>query len=539
VRTCGQCSIKYPDTLEFCPRDGQRLPPPPGGTQELYDPLVGSTIDGRYVVEALLGQGGMGFVYAARHAIIDKRVAIKVLRKEAAQDEASAQRFIAEAKAASKIGHQNIVDITDFGVLQHGHAYFVMEFLDGPILSKLSGSGLYLEPKRAIGIAIQIARGLHAAHQKGIIHRDLKPENIFVLERDGQNDVVKIVDFGIAKDTRSSRKLTQVGMVLGTPEYMSPEQATGQPTDHRVDMYALGCILYEMLIGEVPFKGENSNKTLTKHVFESVTPPSQRRPDLEIPPALEAVVLRTLEKKPNDRYGDMKELMSELERVDGELRSALAVATPTPTPTPLASPPSPPPEDAHPDTEQNEVVAVPRSRSGLYLALGVAAVALAIGVMALTGGKKKPPPPLPAVATPEPPKAPEPAPPAPAPAAPEPKPERSDVEIVLRTVPPGAEIYDGQALIGASPLTFRRARGDGAVNLTFRRAGFREVTREVVPDRDRDVEVVLMARPKSAPPPRSAAAPVAPPEETPDPATRPAARPAQPRRVSDLRNPFE
>src|SRR4051812_38951346 len=239
----------------------------------------------------------MGFVYAGRHAIIDKRVAIKVLRAEHAQnDESAGQRFLVEARAASKIGHQNIVDITDFGVLADGRTYFVMEFLDGPTLGKVVHEKGYLKPQRAIPIVIQIARGLAAAHDKGIIHRDLKPENVFVLNRDGTPDAIKIVDFGIAKDQAHKKKLTQAGMVLGTPEYMSPEQATGQATDHRVDMYALGCILYEVLVCEVPFKADTPTKTLTEHVFNKVMPPSERRPDLAVPAALEAIVMRALEK---------------------------------------------------------------------------------------------------------------------------------------------------------------------------------------------------------------------------------------------------
>ncbi|MCA1665477.1 MAG: serine/threonine protein kinase [Myxococcales bacterium] len=290
MKTCGACSVHYPDAVEFCPRDGAKLPPPVDDRS--VDPMIGSTIDGRYIVESLLGEGGMGTVYAARHAIIDKRVAIKVLRKEAAADESSAQRFIIEAKAASKIGHQNIVDITDFGVLPAGNAYFVMEYLDGPTLGKLVHELKQIPPARAIAICIQVARGLSAAHGKSIIHRDLKPENIFVLEKDGNADFIKIVDFGIAKDVKAGKRLTAVGMVLGTPEYMSPEQATGQETDHRVDQYALGCILYEMLTGDVPFKGENAPKTLTKHVFDAVVAPTKLRPDLDIPLLVEEIVMR-------------------------------------------------------------------------------------------------------------------------------------------------------------------------------------------------------------------------------------------------------
>jgi eukaryotic-like serine/threonine-protein kinase len=525
VKTCTVCNVNYPDALEFCPRDGNKLPA--GFTQEMYDPLIGSTIDGRYIVESLLGQGGMGFVYAARHAIIDKRVAIKVLRKEHASDEAAAQRFIVEAKAASKIGHQNIVDITDFGVLppspgqgnrEAGSAYFVMEFLDGPTLAKIQVQVGQFDPIRAIGITVQIARGLFAAHQKGIIHRDLKPENIFVLSRDGQDDLIKIVDFGIAKDKAHTKKLTQVGMVLGTPEYMSPEQATGQPTDHRVDMYALGCILYEMLIGDVPFKGENSTKTLTAHVFDPPVPPSQRRPDLNIPPALEAVVMRVLQKKPAERYSDMRELMNELDRVEADLRAGKLGPAPAMSPAQLA---------ASRPTEQNENVdEVPRSDMPLYI--GIAAVALVLVGMTIAavsrgGSTKKPsaaPPPVVATVTP--------ASPADAPA-----PSKKEVEIVLRTVPPGADIFDGVERLGASPLSLKRPRSDAQLELTIKHSGYKDVARGVALDRDRDVEVVLVPKQK-------AVASATPGKKRPAQPAQPAAPPpAQPKRVSDLRNPFE
>ena len=282
MKTCPTCHIRYPDALEFCPQDGTALPGgAPGRTPLNHDRLVGSTVDGRYKIESKLGEGGMGVVYAARHVIIDKRVAMKVLKREAQHDETAAQRFITEARATSRIGHANIVDITDFGQMLDGSAYFVMEFLEGRTLGQLIADAP-VPPGRAIRIAAQMARGLQAAHKVGIIHRDLKPDNVFLLERDGLHDVVKIVDFGIAKvqSQLGPQRLTAAGMVLGTPEYMSPEQATGKETDHRVDEYALGCILYEMLTGEVPFRGTNSAATLTKHVFEPVVPPRKRRPDL-------------------------------------------------------------------------------------------------------------------------------------------------------------------------------------------------------------------------------------------------------------------
>ncbi len=526
---CSQCSVNYPDALEFCPRDGNKLPPPPGGTQALYDPLLGSTIDGRYIIESLLGQGGMGFVYAARHAIIDKRVAIKVLRKEAAQDESSAQRFIVEAKAASKIGHQNIVDITDFGVLPPtngmgaGNAYFVMEFLDGPTLAAIQTDIGHFDPLRAIAVTVQIARGLYAAHEKGIIHRDLKPENIFVLSRDGQNDVIKIVDFGIAKDKAHNKKLTQVGMVLGTPEYMSPEQATGQETDHRVDMYALGCILYEMLVGDVPFKGETSTKTLTSHVFDPVQPPSQRRPDLNVPPALEAVVMKTLSKKPTERYADLRELMGELERVEGDLRAGrLGPAQPrnggAAAATELVSPVR---------ENDDDDLKPPRSELPLYLGIGAVAVVLIGMTIAAVGRGGSTPAKSPPVAVTAPPAPPAVAPPVAAP----PIDPNSQVEIVLRTVPPGADIFDGVERLGVSPLPLKRARGTEAVSYTIKHAGYKDVSREVVPDHDRDVEVVLVPKPKAI----ASAHHVT----TPAPPAPKSAPHAAPKRVSDLRNPFE
>jgi eukaryotic-like serine/threonine-protein kinase len=476
----------------------------------------------------------MGYVYAARHAIIDKRVAIKVLRKEHAQDESAAQRFIVEAKAASKIGHQNIVDITDFGVLPAstgapgGHAYFVMEFLDGPTLAHIQSKIGHFDPIRAIGITVQIARGLYAAHQKGIIHRDLKPENIFVISRDGQEDMVKIVDFGIAKDKAHNKKLTQVGMVLGTPEYMSPEQATGQPTDHRVDMYALGCILYEMLIGDVPFKGENSTKTLTSHVFDPVIPMTERRPELSVPPSLEAVVMKTLSKKPGERYADMRELMNELDKVEAELRAgrvgaARSVLLPSEKDTEVT---------AAVEASNTDASAPVRSDVALYLGIGAAAIVL-IGMTMVavnrSGSNKKPS----AVTT----QAAAATPPAKDTAVAKDTPPRpdplgkTDVEIMMRTVPPGADIFEGMERLGVSPLSIKRPRSDAPFTVTIKHNGYKEVMRDVVADRDRDLEVVLVAKPKAV-----ASANKAPAKTT---KATPAAPPTQPKRVSDLRNPFE
>ncbi|HZS39744.1 MAG TPA: serine/threonine-protein kinase [Polyangia bacterium] len=532
MKTCSACNINYPDVVEFCPHDGNRLPPNPHETQAMYDPLIGSTIDGRYIIEQVIGQGGMGFVYAARHAIIDKRVAIKVLKKEHGKDAAAVERFLVEAKAASKIGHQNIVDITDFGVLPDGHAYFVMEFLDGPTLGKLVHERGFIEPLQAIAITVQVARGLQAAHDKGIIHRDLKPENIFVLERDGQKDVVKIVDFGIARDVTTKKRLTLAGMVLGTPEYMSPEQATGQPTDHRVDMYALGCILYEMLTGDVPYKGETPTKTLTMHVFDAPQPPSQRRPDLPIAASLEAVVMRTLQKKPADRFADLRAMMAELDRVDAELRGP---SKPKPARAPTIT--------QAPATEPNPIIddEVPRSSGRLGLIVAAAAVLLlaVVGMALAVGGKKKP---VVVEQLPQPAAPPSAAPLVQPAAMPSPASEeaaRKDVEIVLRSDPPGAEVFEGVERLGVSPVTIRRARSSQALTFSLRRAGYQDIHREVVPDRDRDVEVLLApkhdrvadSRKHGSSASKAVVAQPAPGHPTP--------APPPPKKTSDLRNPFE
>ena len=296
-----------------------------------YDRLVGETLDGRYFVQRKIGEGGMGVVFAVKHAVIERPLAIKVLKREVMRDSAVIQRFIQEAKAASRIGHPNIVDVTDFGKTPDGMTYSVMEYVDGTTLSKVIKTTAPLPAERAVRIASQIARALAAAHAKGIVHRDLKPENVFLIDRDGRPDFVKIVDFGIAKvqpvegsPDPNAPRLTRAGSVFGTPEYMAPEQASGRgDTDHRVDVYALGVILYEMLVGKVPHKGESMIRTIAMQMLDPITPPSQVNPDLGVPPALEAIVMKALAKKRDERYATMADLLAALE----DLGPALAAAS--------------------------------------------------------------------------------------------------------------------------------------------------------------------------------------------------------------------
>ena len=289
-----------------------------------YDRLIGQTLDGRYLIERKLGEGGMGVVFAARHAVIERPLAIKVLKREVMRDAATIKRFVQEAKAASRIGHPNIIDVTDFGTTPDGMTYQVMEYVDGKTLGAMIKATAPMKPSRVVRIAAQIARALGAAHDKGIVHRDLKPDNIFLVDRDGRRDFVKIVDFGIAKVTpldgevSDGPRLTRAGAVFGTPEYMAPEQAAGRgDTDGRVDVYALGIIMYEMLVGKVPHKGDTMVRTLAMQMLDTPIPPRTARPELDIPAALEAVVLRALTKKREQRYATMGALLTDLETVAG------------------------------------------------------------------------------------------------------------------------------------------------------------------------------------------------------------------------------
>ncbi|MDB4962142.1 MAG: Serine/threonine protein kinase PrkC, regulator of stationary phase [Myxococcales bacterium] len=286
-----------------------------------YDKLVGQTLDGRYFVEKKIGEGGMGVVFSARHAVIERPLAIKVLKREVMRDTATIRRFVQEAKAASRIGHPNIVDVTDFGTTPDGMTYSVMEFVVGQTLGAALRAAAPFPAQRTIKIGVQIARALGAAHDKGITHRDLKPENVFLIDRDGRTDFVKIVDFGIAKVTppagsAAEPRLTRAGSVFGTPEYMAPEQAAGRgDTDARVDIYALGVLLYEMTCGRVPHRADSMVRTLAMQMLDPVEPPTKVRPDLHIPADLEAVILHALAKKREDRYQTMGELITALEKV--------------------------------------------------------------------------------------------------------------------------------------------------------------------------------------------------------------------------------
>jgi serine/threonine-protein kinase len=317
TKTCRACGREFAAGEVFCAHDGSRL-----RTRETVetalprDNLVGTTLDGRYRVLRVIGEGGMGIVYEGEHTLIERRVAIKVLREDFSRRADVVERFRREAKSASRIGHPNIVDVLDFGETPAGASYFVMEMLSGVDLADVLAREGALTPQRAVLIAYQVCHALAAAHDKGIVHRDLKPENIFLVERDGQPDFVKIVDFGVAKiseqDSPSPRKLTRSGVIFGTPEYMSPEQAGGQAPDHRVDIYALGVTLYELLTGRVPFEGQSFMSVLSKHASKQVPALLDVNPKLKLSTELENTVFRALRKDRNERFQHMRDMASAL-----------------------------------------------------------------------------------------------------------------------------------------------------------------------------------------------------------------------------------
>jgi eukaryotic-like serine/threonine-protein kinase len=299
--------------------------------------FVGQVLDGRYRVEELIGEGGMGRVFLAEHVDIGRRVAIKILHPVYGRMPDLVERFRREARAASRIGHPHIVDVTDSGTTEDGSVYFVMEYLEGVELATVIDRDGALDVARALRITTQICRALSAAHAVGIIHRDLKPENIFLTVREGAADFVKVLDFGIAKSSEAEeargKRLTHPGMAMGTPEYMSPEQAAGRPADERCDVYAVGAILYEMLTGVPPYEGDNFMEILTKKATIDPQPPTAVRPDL--PPMVEALVLSAMGRNPSVRPPSMEAFEYELTKCLAGRGAAVAKILGIPSESPL------------------------------------------------------------------------------------------------------------------------------------------------------------------------------------------------------------
>ncbi|HVE87239.1 MAG TPA: protein kinase [Myxococcales bacterium] len=492
---CLTCENSYPDDVAFCPQDGTAL----------GDRLL----ENRYRIVSKLGQGGMGTVYVAEHMALGKRVAVKVLKEEISRDPAMAKRFEQEAVAASRIGQENIVDVTDFGRTPEGSLYFVMEYLEGRTLADLLQRERVLPVGRACNILAQVCEAIEAAHARGIVHRDLKPHNIVLLDRPGHPDFVKVLDFGISKMGWRQEPITEQGAILGTPEYMAPEQASGESVDPRTDIYAIGVMAYELCTGTLPFRGDHSVATMLKHINESVEPPRRRRPDLDIPEELEQAILKALSKKADDRQQTVTQLRLAIARhIGGPIPLSTTVSgaatlpgTPLLSAAPAAGPvqasftplpirggqatPSPgkPEKPASDEPFADTLYRVPRRNPWpLVGALGgLLAIAGVAVVMATRGGPMpvQPPemPPPPAVAAEAPP--PPPAPPPPV------------EKVAVRSTPEGAAVFRGDERLGQTPLDLDRPAA--ATELRFELAGHEPQVRRVTPA-ETAVDVTLVKR---------------------------------------------
>ncbi len=300
MKICPVCSTEYPDDVKFCPNDGQTLRAAAPASD-----LVGQVVADRYHVIKKLGEGGMGQVYLAEHVKMGRRSAIKVMNPSMVHDPDAVARFNREAANASRITHPNVCAIYDFGETPDGIIYLAMEFIEGEPLTDLLEREGALPAPRAAHIFGQVADALQAAHDLGIVHRDLKPDNIMLTRRKDGADVVKVVDFGIAKAVggdESGQKVTKTGLVVGTPEFMSPEQLSGDKLDGRSDLYSLALVFYRMLTGKLPFEASTVQETMIKRLTDEPATLAATRPDLPFPAGLQGVLDTALTRSPVDRY---------------------------------------------------------------------------------------------------------------------------------------------------------------------------------------------------------------------------------------------
>ena len=528
---CAQCGS--PDVDHACPGDSARM--------------VGTVLDGRYQVESILGQGGMGTVYRALQTSMRREVAIKTLHPSLATAPQFFERFRREAELASNLRHPNIITIFDFGRAADGTCYFVMELLHGKSVRQLVREEGLMSLRRAVDIIEQAALGLGHAHAQGIVHRDVKPHNILVGQLGGFDDV-KLLDFGLVKalEQEDDDQLTSTGQVLGTPQYMPPEQAGGEAVDARSDVYSLGGVLYYCLTGQSPFGANTVRKALQASLTQPLAPVGEKRSGTApVPPALDAFLKRTLAAEMDDRPPSAEAFIEELQAAIGGCSDAELDARPEGLPTTSegaggsssasrpgarragarratsglggapARPGPPVPSDAHakpsavhaaPGVAFPRVVTRSNARAGeapggggvpkwLWVAAPAALVLLGGGAWLLLAPAPAPrpvptPPPQPVVASPAPLPAvvapvvpspaaagdPSPVQPLPVPTRPAAAPASALVTVHLVSTPPAAEVFDGEALLGTTPLDLRLER-DRTHALSFRKDGYAEQKR--------------------------------------------------------------
>ncbi len=470
MRACPKCGAEYPDEVQFCPEDGTRLGAADSftGSRAVGEPEPGSVL-GAYRLNAIVGAGAMSVIYAAEHVRLGRRVAIKLLRREFTADPAAVRRFFLEARAVNQIRHPHIVEVTDFVEETGGDNYTVMELLEGETLAELLARHGPLPPQRAARVGAQIARALGAVHAAGIVHRDLKSENAVLVERAG-DDFVKLLDFGVAKllDGSAGRPLHQTGAgaIIGTPAYMSVEQAAGRSIDYRSDLYSLGVILYEMITGRRPFEAESYGELVIQHLAVDPPPPSSCAGlAAAVPSELEALIMRCLAKEPDDRPDSAAELAVALENLAGDAAAAAGPAEPT---------------------------GAGRRRRGSWLAgLGLLVVLLAAAGWWLW---QRPAPTGAEPAADD--DAGGAAPPAAEDRRPEPRPRPQQVQIELESVPAGARVFaaGSERLLGITPLRLPLPCSGKPRVLVFELPRYRRARQRIVPDADRRLRVVLGRR---------------------------------------------
>ena len=381
-KICPTCGTEYPANERFCPRDGTALRSQGGSTD-----LVGSIVAERYHVMKKLGEGGMGQVYLAEHVKMGRKSALKVMNPGMVNDADAISRFNREAANASRINHPNVAGIYDFGETADGLIYLAMEFIEGQSLTALVEANGALAPLRAAEIARQTGEGLQVAHDMGIVHRDLKPDNIMIAKNRDGSDCVKVVDFGIAKAAGAeNQKVTKTGLVVGTPEYMSPEQLAGDKLDGRSDIYSLGLVTFNMLTGKLPFQAESAQESMIMRLTDEPKTLQEMKPDTSWPPEVQTVMRKALERRAGDRYQKAadfgRDLYMAMERMPKQAAGATMVMGATDGATAVMTAPPPTRIDASAAAAAVPVAPAPvaatpaRSRTPMY-ASGVVAIGLA------------------------------------------------------------------------------------------------------------------------------------------------------------------
>ena len=459
---------------------------------------TGQTLADKYHLTTLLGQGGMGAVYRGEHIVIGKKVAVKFLHADLAQNPEVVKRFYREAQAAAAIGHDSIIDVLDVGVSPNNEPYLVMEYLEGESLGGMLARTGPLDLSAALGILEPVLRALHAAHAKGIVHRDLKPDNIFIVRQPSGPPKIKLIDFGISKfsETGGGEKLTQTGSVMGTPAYMAPEQARGAASlDHRADLYSVGVILYEMLSGKLPFGGANFTEIIINILTTEPMPPLEAYPGF--PREAEALVLRALTKDPARRFESAEAMIAEMSALTAfavrQERLTVVAAQAQKTTFAAGSLGDKQSGASGPDVAKNVLSEVARARTpagwtgiaakpkrdvkalvAVIAIAGVVTLGGAIAAVVVWGGARKAAPVQVQAA------------PAAAPQAP------SSVAITVKGAPDGALVFFDGVLVTVNP--FRVKLRATATELRIQAKGYEPYVASVVPTADQEIAVSLVPK---------------------------------------------